>query len=53
MEQLACSRSHVYALMDRRELSYVSDGRMKRITRESLLAYVKRHTRRAQEGGEA
>ena len=55
MEQLACSRSHVYALMDRRELSYVQDGRMRRVTRDSLLRYVRKHTREAhepQEGNE-
>lgn len=43
-EQLACSRTHVYSLMDRGELEYVCDGRYRRVTRESLLRYVRKHT---------
>lgn len=43
--ELACSRSHVYKLMDRGDLAYVRDGRLRRVTRDSLLRYVARQTR--------
>lgn len=43
--ELACSRSHVYALMNRGELAYVQIGRMRRVSRDSLLRYVRRHLR--------
>jgi excisionase family DNA binding protein len=48
MTELACSRSHVYDLIGRGELSFIRDGRMVRVTRESLTRYVRR---RVQGGG--
>lgn len=42
MSELACSRSHVYDLIGRGELQFIRDGRMVRVTRDSLQRYVRR-----------
>ena len=47
MRELGCGRTRVYSLMDRGELEYVRDLNFRRVPRASLLAYVRRHTRRA------
>jgi excisionase family DNA binding protein len=40
MEFLSVSRSHLYELMDRREIPWAKIGRSRRIPKAALVAYV-------------
>jgi excisionase family DNA binding protein len=41
---LAASRSFIYKLMDSGQLAYAKFGKARRIPRQALLEYIKKHT---------